>query len=245
MTRDSEGLHPIANTTSPRITADVVFVHGLIGGSRGTLRHGEGGKEGHFFWPEELGKALPNCAIWSLGYAAGITHWFGATGMAIQARALNLVLKLLNHNLGQHPLIFIIHSMGGLEVKEIIVGSQTRGSAEWKTLVASIRGIVFCGTPHRGADFVTAAKVLSSYLRTQEHVQQMKMGASGLDTLHDEFIMWQRTTGIMVESYVEQIGLVRTWRWLRFLPQKLVVPTAIPALPAAVATPSPPITSPS
>ena len=170
-------------------------------------------------------KALPNCAIWSLGYAAGITHWFGGPGMAIQDRARNLVLKLLTHDLGQRPLIFITHSMGGLEVKEIIVRSQTRGSADRKTLVASIRGIVFCGTPHRGSHFATAAKVLSNYLRTQEHVQQMKMGAPTLDTLHDEFITWQRMTGIMVESYAEQIGLFCTRRWRRPLPLGFVVPT--------------------
>ena len=59
MTPDSEGLHPIANTTSPGITADIVFVHGLIGGSHSTWRHGEEGKDGHFFWPEELGKGAP------------------------------------------------------------------------------------------------------------------------------------------------------------------------------------------
>lgn len=225
MTPDSEGLHPIANTTSPGITADVVFVHGLIGGSHSTWRHGQEGKDGHFFWPEELGKALPHCAIWSFGYAAGITHWFGEPGMAIQDRARNLVLKLLNRSLGRRPLIFITHSLGGLEVKEIIVRSQTRGSADWKRLVASIRGIVFCGTPHRGSHFATAAKVLSNYLRSQEHLQQMKMGAPELDTLHDEFITWQRNTGTMVESYVEKIGLFRTRRWRRPLPLGLVVPT--------------------
>lgn len=52
----------------------------------------------------------------------------------------------------------------------------------------------------------------------------MKMGAPELDTLHDEFITWQRNTGTMVESYVEKIGLFRTRRWRRPLPLGLVVP---------------------
>jgi len=222
---DAEGLHEIANTTKQDRKADIVFVHGLGGGSHSTWRHGKEGKTGHFFWPEELGRELPECGVWSLGYAAGITHWFGAHGMAIQDRARNLVLKLLNRNLGERPLIFITHSMGGLEVKEIIVRSQTRGSAEWKQLVASVHGIVFCGTPHRGAHLATAAKVLANYLRTQEHLQQMVMGAPILDTLHDEFIAWQRDSAVKVESYVEKVGLFRTKLWFLTLPLGLVVPS--------------------
>ena len=225
MTPNSEGLHPIANTTSPDTTADVVFVHGLRGGAHDTWRYGVEGRAGHFFWPKELGIDLPHCAIWSLDYAAGLSHWFGAPGMAIQNRARNLVLKFLNRGIGQRPLVFVTHSLGGLEVKEIIVRSQTRGLADWTTLVSFIRGIVFCGTPHRGSHFATAAEVLSNYLRIQEHVEQMKMGAPGIDTLHDEFITWQRNSGVPVESYVEQIGLFRTRRWLRPLALGLVVPS--------------------
>ena len=169
MITDSEGLHEIANTSNSDRKADIVFIHGLAGGAYSTWRHGKTGNDNHFFWPEELGKDLPHCGIWSLGYAAGITHWFGNPGMAIQDRARNLVLKLLNHQIGQRPLIFITHSMGGLEMKEIIVRSQTCGSAEWKQLVSAIHGVVFCGTPHRGAHLANAARVLANYLRTQKY----------------------------------------------------------------------------
>lgn len=223
MTFDTEALHPISNTDKKDLVADIVFVHGLAGGAHSTWRYSKKGKDDHFFWPEALGKDLQNCAIWSLGYDAGIGHWFGKPGMSIEERAKNLVLKLLNSNLGQRPLIFITHSMGGLEVKEIVVRSQTCGSDEWKDLVSSIRGIVFCGTPHRGAHLATAAKVLSNYLRTQKHLQQMEMGAPGLDTLHNEFITWQRSTGVKIESYIEKIGLFRTKWWRRSVPLGLVV----------------------
>src|SRR5437660_799847 len=107
MIPDSEGLHPIANADKPVLQADIVFVHGLGGGSHSTWRHGTQGEPGFFFWPQALGQDLPQCAVWSLGYAAGISHWFGAPGMPIQDRARNLVLKLLNKGLGKRPLIFI------------------------------------------------------------------------------------------------------------------------------------------
>lgn len=211
---DTEGLHPIANTDKTDRQADVIFIHGLSGKSHSTWRYGRLGTLGHFFWPGELGRDRPNLGIWSLGYAADMFGWFGQPGMAIQDRARNLVLRLLNHDIGQRPIVFIAHSMGGLEVKEIVVRSQTAGLPDWERLVAHVRGIVFCGTPHRGAHLATVAKVLCNYLRTQQHLQQMGMGAPYLDTLHNEFVAWQHKTGIAVEAYTEQVGLFRNrWYW--------------------------------
>jgi len=56
MTPDSEGLHEIAITTNRGRKADIVFVHGLGGTSHGTWRPGKERRDGHFFWPEDLGK---------------------------------------------------------------------------------------------------------------------------------------------------------------------------------------------
>jgi hypothetical protein len=226
MTPDSEGLHEIANTTNADRVADIVFVHGLGGGSHSTWRFAEPGAPDHFFWPEELGKALPDCGIWSLGYLAGVSHWFGAPGMAVHDRAKNLVLKLQNGGLGDRPIIFVTHSLGGLEVKEIVVRTQTSGTPAAQRLVAQVCGIVFCGTPHRGAHVASAATILASYLRTPEHVKQLAMGSPTLDALHDEFIAWQSRTHVAVESYVERIGLFRARGLLRPLPLGLVVSVA-------------------
>ncbi len=213
MTEDAEGLHRVVNTNLENPAANVVFIHGLGGGSHSTWRFGEKGKEDHFFWPERLGEDLPNFAVWSVGYEAGISHWISDDGMAVQQRAKNLVLKLTNANLGKRPLVFIAHSMGGLEVKEIVVRSQTIGSKDWVDLVANVKAIVFCGTPHRGSSFATAAKILGKYLRTQDHVEEMTTGSSSLDILHDEFVAWQSKADALIESYVETRPLEKKILW--------------------------------
>jgi triacylglycerol esterase/lipase EstA (alpha/beta hydrolase family) len=143
-----------------------VFVHGLGGASHATWRHGKEGKAGHFFWPEELGKELPDCGIWTVGYPAGFTA-LGKPGMIIEKRAGNLSQKLSNAGLGARPLLFITHSMGGLVVKSLIVGSQTLADLDRKRIVSVIRGIVFCATPHRGSAFADAAGVLGRVLSRQ------------------------------------------------------------------------------
>ena len=205
MDLDSEGLHEIANTDDANRTADIVFVHGLAGGSHSTWRNRERG----FFWPSVLGNDLPECGIWTLGYSAGMSHWVGQAGMAIQHRAQNLLSKMLNRDIGLKPVVFVTHSMGGLMVKEIIVRSLVRSQSEGKQLVSAIRGIVFCGTPHRGADLAKMAAVLSKIFRTQTHLKQMAIGDPMLDTLHDDFLNWQNETKTPVLSFVEQIGLFR------------------------------------
>lgn len=223
MTPDTEGLHPIANIDRPDRVADIVFVHGLGGSSHKTWRHGKEGDSDHFFWPEELGDELPQCGVWSLGYEAGIIPWFGADGLPIEDRAVNLAHKLTTAGLGDRPVVFITHSMGGLMVKEIVVQALTAGDAAWSRLVSRIAGIVFCGTPHRGADVAWAAKNLAIVLRTQQHIRDMAAGTRHLERLHSRFVEWHRKGRPEAEAYAEGIGMKRQHWFLRWLPAVFAV----------------------
>jgi tetratricopeptide (TPR) repeat protein len=224
---DSEGFHGIANTSESSRDADVVFVHGLGGTSHATWRHGIEGSAGHFFWPASLAEDLPRCGVWTVGYPAGLTA-LGKPGMIIEKRAGNLAQKLANAGLGARPLVFIAHSMGGLVLKSLIVGSQTLADADRKRIVGMIRCIVFCATPHRGSAFADAAGVLGAFFGgSQDHVDEMRANAEPLDILHDEFIEWQRVHQVPVQSYAENVGLFRARRWfLPPVPLGLVVPRA-------------------
>ena len=224
MTSGNDGLYPISNTTKEDRSADIVFVHGLGGSSRDTWRHGLEGSSDHFFWPEELGKDLSTCGIWTVGYPAGFTR-LGKPGMIIEKRAGNLAQKLANAGFGTRPLIFICHSMGGLIVKSLVTESQTSPDEDRRQITAMVRGIIFCATPHRGSAFADAAGVLGNMLLgTQAHVDEMRANAEPLDLLHERFIEWQRRTQVPIESYAENIGLFRTRLIGRPLPLGLVVP---------------------
>jgi tetratricopeptide (TPR) repeat protein len=227
VTVDSEGFHGIANTSDSNREADVVFVHGLGGTSHSTWRHGTDGSAGHFFWPASLAEDLPRCGVWTVGYPAGLTA-FGKPGMIIEKRAGNLAQKLANAGLGSLPLVFIAHSLGGLVLKSLIVGSQTLADADRKRIVGMIRCIVFCATPHRGSAFADAAGVLGAFFGgSQDHVDEMRANAEPLDILHDEFIEWHRVHQVPVLSYAENVGLFRARKWfLRAVPLGLAVPRA-------------------
>lgn len=223
MMQDSEGLFEIANTDRPDRIADVVFVHGLGGGSHTTWCHGKKGTSDFFFWPERLGNARPKCGVWTFGYAAGITA-LGNPGMIIEKRAGNFASQLVLKGLGERPLVFIAHSMGGLVVKSLIVASQLTQDVARKRLVGNIRGVVFCGTPHRGSAFASAAAVLGAFLGRQAHVKEMDANAEQLDLLHDHFLAWHQDHPITIASYAESIGLFRKRWFFRPVPLGLVVP---------------------
>ena len=231
MERDQEGLHAICNVEHGDRMADLVFVHGLGGAAHSTWQYQsqDGTKD---FWPEELGKELEHVGIWSFGYAAGITK-MGAPGLMLEQRGKNLAVQLLNAEVagcdvgfGSRPLFFVTHSMGGLVVKELIVSSQLSQLTGYSELVEAIQGIVFCGTPHRGSAFASAAGTLGKVLPvsgtslfgvlglpvgvvfgrmfgTQPHVKEMEKDAVRLDTLNDKFRSWQEQSGAAVQAYAE------------------------------------------
>lgn len=226
MKKDQEGVHSIVNTENPQRVADIVFVHGLIGASHSTWAHKHEGHSDYFFWPEELGKIFPNCGVWSVGYGAGLTE-MGQAGMLIQKRAQNLVSQFCVKGLGDRPVIFICHSMGGLVVKALAVSGATPLDHAHSRLVKNIRGILFCGTPHRGSALASFA---SFFGVAQKHVKQMKGNDEALDLDHQRFVNWHRCNPIPVLTFAESHPMKRKTRFGGFLPRVMIVQRASASL---------------
>lgn len=97
---------------------DVIFVHGLGGTARGTW-HPQEKQDDDNFWCAWLGEDLPDVGIWSLGYEVEPFRWKG-NSMPLADRATNSLDLLDSYEIGDRPIIFITHSMGGLLVKQTI-----------------------------------------------------------------------------------------------------------------------------
>ena len=223
---DIEGLTAVANTENESRKMDVIFTHGLGGGSHSTWTFQGDSQNDEFFWPKELGDTNEQLGIWTIGYAAGFTN-LGDPGMLIEKRARNIGIQLTNRGLGNRPVVFVTHGMGGLIVKSLIVANAVLNEEPQSKLVNRIHGVVFCGTPHRGSAFATAAGILAVVVGgAQQHVKEMEMNTERLDLDHDKFLAWQKRRPIMIETYAEGLPLKKKKRIGRPIPLGLVVPRA-------------------
>ena len=221
-------LHPIsAICTDParkdQRKADVVFVHGLMGDPFKTWRHGDTDDTS---WPHWLAAAFPEIGVWTLGYPAALSkwpHWLRWVGglfvkrqpssaspghaMALQRRGVSALDRLTQKGIGQKPLIFVCHSLGGLLVKQVIhTAAMSREPGE-TALAGAVRDVLFLATPHHGADLATLAKHLSTLLQASVIVDDLQAHGAHLESLSEDYKTHAGRFGIQTHAYYETIGI--------------------------------------
>ncbi|WP_414940233.1 FxSxx-COOH system tetratricopeptide repeat protein [Amycolatopsis sp. cmx-11-51] len=169
---------------------DVVFLHGLDGDARKTWAGGSPSS----FWPAWLGEDFDRVAVWSVGYEAWSTGWRGRA-MPMQDRAVNLMARLRNVGIGERPLCFVTHSMGGLLAKEILLHAA-EGRTEYAAFAKTARGVVFLGTPHTGSGLAAVVKALGLVYRSTAAVKDLKRNTAHLRHLNDRYRDWVDESGI-------------------------------------------------
>lgn len=172
---------------------DLVFVHGLGGGSRKTWSKGQNIA---LFWPKHWLSRDPdfqNVRIHSFGYDA---DW-PDTGMAILdihdfGNKLLTALHLsqwISRSAGL-PIIFVAHSMGGLVVKQAYLLTQINPANEaYPALGNRFHTMFFLATPHQGAD---SAHLLSAILyttvnRQRSYEDDLQTGSPAIQRINDSF----------------------------------------------------------
>ncbi|KAK5098937.1 hypothetical protein LTR70_000944 [Exophiala xenobiotica] len=163
------GFTEVFSSPEPQV-ADIVFVHGLNGNPEKTWTADNG-----VFWPRDL---LPKhlgdvrCRILTYGYDARVSAFSGSDGVSkdhIHHHAENLAAKLYSNrslkNAVERPIIFVVHSLGGLVAKQCLIYSRSiehQNSAHLRSIYLSTYGILFMGTPHNGSDLAKWGSLLQS-----------------------------------------------------------------------------------
>ncbi|GAW22654.1 hypothetical protein ANO14919_121960 [Xylariales sp. No.14919] len=166
--------------------ADLIFVHGLNGGSRSTWSKVSDGA----FWPQDWlssDDAFHDVRIHTFGYSSGLNR---ESVLNIQDFASNL-LACVHHcpvvaSNTSGPILFVGHSMGGLVIKKAYI--LARQGLEYNNLADRIRAIFFLATPHQGAGVAQLlSRVLALAPGSRPFVNDLLPQSGMLQTINEEF----------------------------------------------------------
>ncbi|KAL2785293.1 hypothetical protein BJX66DRAFT_61738 [Aspergillus keveii] len=189
---DPLGLTLLSDCAKP--CADLIFVHGLGGSSLRTWSYNRDVERCWLPWlAAEAG--FSNTRVFTFGYSAHYAQDSPALSILDFAKDLLFQIRMYQdaeredfRMVGEHPIIFVVHSMGGLVVKKAyIIGKTDR---DYSPLMSQTYGIVFLGTPHRGSNM---ASILNTILRTsilasaKVFVGELEKGSTALDDINEQF----------------------------------------------------------
>jgi pimeloyl-ACP methyl ester carboxylesterase len=196
---DRIGLSAVAGCESASRSCDVVFVHGLGGGARSTWMTAGNAQS---FWPAWIAADFPDVGVWTLGYQADVSAWTSES-MPLADRGTAILEELVNEGIGDRPVVFIAHSMGGILAKQILRHATSFGVDRWESIATHTRGLAFIATPHSGADSAGFAEMARLLLRTNEQVGELTSHHSRLRELHAWFLNFLGDRALVCRTFSE------------------------------------------
>ncbi|KAK1633204.1 hypothetical protein BDP81DRAFT_473894 [Colletotrichum phormii] len=154
------------------------------------------------FWPDDfLTDDIPEARIWTYGYDADVIGGvFQANNQnSVSQHGRDLKAKLEREINNNDPIVFIVHSLGGIIVKD---GCQARAKL-----------IIFLGTPHRGSSYSEWGQIASNLARlalqdsNKKIIEMLEVNSEVLDNIHEEFKTIVHSHNIKVHSFQEARGI--------------------------------------
>ncbi|MCJ8743977.1 hypothetical protein PDJAM_G00100890 [Pangasius djambal] len=212
-------LHPQCRTSQP-VKADVLFVHGLLGAAFKTWRQKDcdlteveksaGIHEDYTeCWPKSwLAADCPNLRILSVEYDTHLSDWRAKCPVENQRKSLayrsgELLKKLKAAGVGDRPVVWVAHSMGGLLVKKMLVDASK--DPELSSLVKNTKGVLFYSVPHRGT-FMAEYSVNVRYLLFPSiEVRELCKDSPALRDLNENFLNIAKDKEFKILSFAETL----------------------------------------
>ncbi|XP_014886745.1 protein SERAC1 [Poecilia latipinna] len=198
--------------------ADVLFIHGILGAAfktwrqkdRSTLEEErEAESEDHYTecWPKSwLAADCPNLRVLSVEYDSHLSDWMANCPADNQRKSLayrsrELLNKLKLAGVGERPVVWVAHSMGGLLVKKMLLDAAD--DPDLQGLLKNTKGIMFYSVPHHGT-FMAEYSVNVRYLLFPSiEVRELCKDSPDLRSLNEGFLNIAKENEIKVLSFAE------------------------------------------
>ncbi|KAI9685622.1 MAG: hypothetical protein M1822_004480 [Bathelium mastoideum] len=199
-------------------TALVIFVHGLFGHpyktwSAKSLKN----DEKRVFWPRDLLRpVLGNVKIFTWGYDADVDGFFSTSSQNTISQHANGLLGDVADELqrlspgASPPIIFVVHSLGGIIVKDAIIQSKGTEGTRLKIVAPAVYGIIFLGTPHRGSKSASIGRIAFSIKQLASKrpnlmlLQSLERNSETLDRIGSSFSQVLLKQPLQIYSFREE-----------------------------------------
>uniref|UniRef100_A0A3Q1IA84 Protein SERAC1 n=1 Tax=Anabas testudineus TaxID=64144 RepID=A0A3Q1IA84_ANATE len=212
-------LHPQTRGNQP-IKADVLFIHGILGAAFKTWRQKDrnildDGKEEESkdnyteCWPKSwLAADCPNLRVLSVEYDSHLSDWMAKCPAENQRKSLayrsqELLKKLKLAGVGERPVIWVAHSMGGLLVKKMLLDASD--NPEMNGLLKNTKGIMFYSVPHRGTSMAEYSVNVRYLLFPSIEVRELCKDSPALRNLNENFLNMAKEKEFKVLSFAETL----------------------------------------
>ncbi|XP_054578429.1 protein SERAC1 isoform X3 [Eptesicus fuscus] len=208
-------LHPQCRTSQP-IKADVLFIHGLMGAAFKTWRQQDqaltekvSGDETRYTtcWPKTwLARDCPALRIISVEYDTSLSDWRArcpTERKSIAFRSNELLQKLRAAGVGDRPMVWVSHSMGGLLVKKMLL--EASQNPEMRTVIDNTRGIIFYSVPHHGSHLADYSVNVRYLLFPSLEVKELSKDSPALKALQGDFLELAKDRNFQVLNFVETL----------------------------------------
>lgn len=174
---------------------DVVFVHGIGGDAHSTwtsssVSVGRGDTKQPIVsnFPSVIAADFPSIRFWSLDYTANISEWQeGDIKFNELPRHCAQILDFMRaKGIGDRPLIFVCHSLGGVVIKEVLRISHASKFSRLRGLWQMTKAVSFIATPHKGANvanILSAIDKVLPFIRVSSRVSEVSHDNAYLEGL--------------------------------------------------------------
>lgn len=157
-------------------------------------------------WPRDwLAKDCPYLRIVGVNYDTTISRWSPTCPSekikcTLDDRSEEIMEKLKLAGVGQRPVIWVTHSMGGLLVKKILVKAWESGD---RNICYQTKGIAFYSVPHLGSPLAELTQAMQLLLWPSVEVQELRKDSPELISLHEKFLKMLTHLHIEIISFAE------------------------------------------
>ncbi len=118
------------------------------------------------------------------------------------------VLDLLEQRgIGERPVLFICHSLGGLLAKQLLRKSADATDPSRQRLAKQTRAVMFLATPHAGAELASLADAFRAVFGTTVSIEDLRAHDAHLRDLFDWYRLHSVELRIQTATYFEQRGV--------------------------------------